>query len=60
MMVLIGFVVLLCVLGAWAAMRLEKQPPHAGGGASEEDASSPLWSHVEQGPDSFYPSGREK
>jgi hypothetical protein len=60
MMVLIGFVVLLCVLGAWAAMRLEQRPPRAARSDSEENAPSAPWSHVEQGPDSFYPSGREK
>jgi hypothetical protein len=59
MMVLIGLVVLLCLVGAWAAVRLEKRPRHGGGSDVEEGAPSSPWSHVEQGPDSFYPSGRE-
>jgi hypothetical protein len=56
MMVLIGLLVLACLAGAWAAIRLAQPPRYAPSGtASEASPALQPWTHVEPGPDSVFP-----
>ena len=56
MMVLIGLLMLVCLAGAWAALRLA-QPPRdvSSGTAGETSPALQPWVHVELGPDSVFP-----
>jgi hypothetical protein len=56
MMVLVGLLMLACLAGAWAALRLAQPPRYASGGtASEPPPTLQPWAHVEPGPDSVFP-----
>jgi len=61
MMVLLGLLVLVCLAGAWAAIRLA-QPPRYEPSATASEASPSLqpWAHVEPGPDSVFPLDRRQ
>ena len=54
MIVLIGLLLLLCLVGVWAAMKLDEPRPRAPRLDDEEQPDRP-WVHVETGPDSFHP-----
>jgi hypothetical protein len=61
MMVLIGLLVLMCLAGAWAAIRLAQPARRAPSGTAS--AASPAlqpWAHVESGPDSVFPLDRRQ
>lgn len=56
MIVLIGLLVLVCLAGAWAAVRLAPPPRDAASGpASEPSPALQPWTQVEPGPDSVFP-----
>jgi hypothetical protein len=56
MIVIIGVLLLLCLLGLWAALNLDEPRPHAPAPDNDEIGERP-WVHVEAGPDSFHPVG---
>jgi len=56
MIVLIGLLLLLCLLGAWCALRLEEpKPPTLE--LDDDELDERPWAHVQSGPDSFHPVG---